>query len=115
MSLLVAFLLVNIDDVLFPLCPISASNLLMFQFALDVWCDPQFCSTPQSIHFTGEVFGELGGLDHQQGFVVGVCRRGAPIEGSRDHGLVVDHGELVVQLVATGEAGGTDALYLQWF
>ena len=73
MSLLVAFLLVNFDAVLFPLCPISASNLLTLKFALEVSCDPQVCSTPQSIHFMGEVFSELRGVDHEQCFVVGVC------------------------------------------
>ena len=59
MSFLVAFLRVNSGAVLFPLCPISASNLLTLKFALDVWCDPQFSALPKSIHLTGEVFGEL--------------------------------------------------------
>jgi len=45
-------------------------------------------------------------VDHQQGFVVGVSGRGAPIEGSRDHRAVVDHGEFVMRLVATSEARG---------
>ena len=40
---------------------------------------------------------------------------GRPVERSRDHRFVVDHGELVVQLVATGEVWGADALYLQSF
>ena len=38
-------------------------------------------------------------MDHQQGFVVGVSSGGRPIEGSRDHRFVVDHGELVMQLL----------------
>ena len=54
-------------------------------------------------------------MNDQQGFVVGVSSRGRPVEGSCDHGFVIDHGELVVQLVATGEARGADALLLQWF
>ena len=54
-------------------------------------------------------------MDHQQRFVVGVGSRWRQIEGSRDHFAVVDHGELVVQFVAAGEAGGADALLLQWF
>ena len=54
-------------------------------------------------------------MDHQKGFIVGVCRRERPVEGSGDHFAVVDHGELVVQLVATGKAWGADALCLQWF
>ena len=54
-------------------------------------------------------------MDHQQGFVVGVSTRGLPVEGSCDHGFVIDQGELVVELVATGEARGADALLLQWF
>ena len=59
MSFLVAFLRVNFDAVLFPLCPISASNLLTLKFALDPWRDPQFSALPKAIHFAGEVFGEL--------------------------------------------------------
>ena len=54
-------------------------------------------------------------MDHQQCFVVGVSSGGRPIETASDHCFVVDHGELVVQLVAAGEAGGADALYLQCF
>ena len=59
MSFLVDFLRVNFDAVLFPLYPISASNLLTLKFALDVWCYPQFSAVPEAIHLTGEVFGEL--------------------------------------------------------
>ena len=54
-------------------------------------------------------------MDHHQGFIVGVCRRGRPIEGTRDHFVVIDHGELVMQLVAAGEAGSRNTLCLQWF
>ena len=54
-------------------------------------------------------------MDHQQGFIVGVSSGGRPIEAPPDHGFVVDHGELVVQLVSTGKAGGADALCLQVF
>ena len=39
-----------------------------------------------------------------------MCGRGRPVEGSRDHGLAIDHGELVVQLVAPGEARDAHAL-----
>ena len=42
-------------------------------------------------------------MDDQQGFIVGVSSRGRPVEGPFDHGFVVDHGELVMQLVAVGE------------
>ena len=45
-------------------------------------------------------------MNHQQGFVIGVGSRWTPIEGSCDHCFVVDHGELVMQLVSAGEAGG---------
>ena len=38
-------------------------------------------------------------MDHQQGFVVGVSSGGQPIEGSRDHGLVIDHSELVIDIL----------------
>ena len=40
--------------------------------------------------------------------------RGRPVEAASEHGAVVDYGELVVELVALGEARGADALYLQW-
>ena len=55
-------------------------------------------------------------MDDQQGFVVGVSGGGRPIEAPRDHGLVIDHSELVVELVATGKAGGADAFegLIQW-
>ena len=49
-------------------------------------------------------------MDYQQRFVVGVSRRRRPVEGSRDHFFVVNHGELVVELVAAGEAWGSHAL-----
>ena len=45
---------------LFPLHPILASNLLTIKFALNVRCDPQFCSIPGAINLVGEVFSELG-------------------------------------------------------
>ena len=54
-------------------------------------------------------------MDDQQGFVVGVSSGGRPIEAPRDHCFVVDHGKFVVEYVATGKAGGADALCLQWF
>ena len=52
-------------------------------------------------------------MDHQQGFIVGVSGSGRPVEGSSDHFFVVDHGELVMQLVASSEARGANALLLQ--
>ena len=39
--------------------PISATDFLPIEFALDVWCDPEFSGVPEAIHLTGEVFGEL--------------------------------------------------------
>jgi hypothetical protein len=54
-------------------------------------------------------------VDDQQGFIIGVSGRGAPIEAACDHCFVVDHCELVVELVAAGESWCADALYLQWF
>ena len=48
-------------------------------------------------------------MDCQQGFVVGVGSRGAPIEAPSDHGFVVDHGELVMQLVSASEPRGAHA------
>ena len=53
-------------------------------------------------------------MDHQQGFVIGVSSRGRPVEGSCDHSFVIDHSELVVQLVAAGEARCADSILLQW-
>ena len=49
-------------------------------------------------------------MDYQQGFVVGVCCGWRPVETASDHRFVVDHGELVVEFVATGEAGCADPL-----
>ena len=54
-------------------------------------------------------------MDHKQGFIVGVSGTGRPVEGSRNHGFVVDHSELVMELVVAGEAWGADALLLQRF
>ena len=62
-----------------------------------------------------EVSSELGRAVEQQGFVVGVCCRRRPVEGSSDHFELVDHGELVVQLVAVGEAWSADTKLLLWF
>ena len=47
-------------------------------------------------------------MDDQQGFVVGVSSGGRPIEAPRDHCFVVDHGELVVQLVFARKGGIDD-------
>ena len=38
--------------------PVSASNLLTIEFALEVRCDPKFSGLPKAIHFAGEVFGK---------------------------------------------------------
>ena len=48
-------------------------------------------------------------MDQEQCFVVGVSSRGRPVEGSCDHGFVIDYSELVVQLVSAREARGADA------
>ena len=48
-------------------------------------------------------------MDHQQGFIVGVCRRGAPIEAPSDHRFVVDHGALVMGLVTARKARAANA------
>ena len=94
-----------------PLHSIAAADPLTIEFALDVWCDPQFSGVPEAVHLTGEVFGELRCVDHQQGFVVGVSRGGRPVERSSDHFAVVDHRELVMQLVAAGESWCANALH----
>ena len=54
------------------------------------------------------MLGEPGGVDDYQGFVIGMCSRWRPVEAAGDHSFVVDHGELVMQLVAAGEAGGAN-------
>ena len=38
-------------------------------------------------------------MNHQQGFVVGVSSRGRPIEGTSDHRFVIDHRELVIDIL----------------
>ena len=47
-------------------------------------------------------------MTHQQGFVVGVSSGGWPVEASLDHRFVVNHGELVVQLVFARKVGIDD-------
>ena len=42
-----------------PLHPIPALDPLAVEFAFEVWRDPEFCSIPETIHLSGEVFGEL--------------------------------------------------------
>ena len=59
---------------------IAAADPLTVEFPLDVRCDPQFCSIPKTIHLAGEVFGELGRVDHQQSLVVGVGSRTLPVK-----------------------------------
>jgi hypothetical protein len=61
------------------------------------------------------MFRELGWVDHEKGFVIGVSSRRTSIEGSRDHFAVVDHSELVVQLVTPVQSRGADGLFLQSF
>ena len=48
-------------------------------------------------------------MDCQQGFIVGVSGRGRPIEGTSDHSFVVDHGELVMELVTARKARAANA------
>ena len=38
-------------------------------------------------------------MDHQQGFVVGMSGGGRPVEAPSDHCFVVDHSELVMDIV----------------
>ena len=38
-------------------------------------------------------------MDHQQGFVVGVCCGRRPVETASDHYFVVDHSELVIDIL----------------
>ena len=64
-----------------------------------MWCDPQFSAFPKAIHFSGEVFRELRGVDHQQGFIVGMSSGGGPIEGTSDHRFVIDYRELVIDIL----------------
>ena len=64
-----------------------------------MWRDSQFSRVPEAIHFSGEVFSELGRVDHQEGFVVGVSSRWGPVERSRDYFAFVDHSELVMDVV----------------
>ena len=93
-----------------PLHPISASNPLTLKSSLHPWCDPQFCAVPKAIHLSGEVFGELGWVDQQQGFVVGVGSRRRPVEAPSDHFFVVDHSELVMHLVPGGKPWDSNAM-----
>ena len=48
-----------------------------------------------------EVLGEPGGVDDYQGFVIGMGSRWRPVEAAGDHFPLIDHGELVVDIVET--------------
>jgi hypothetical protein len=41
-------------------------------------------------------------INQQEGFVILMGRRWAPVERTRDHKMVVDHSNFVVQFVAGG-------------
>ena len=60
---------------LLPLHPIPAADLLPLQLAAHVRRDPQLGGSPEAVHFSGEVFGELGRVNGEQGLVVGVGSR----------------------------------------
>ena len=45
---------------------------LPIRLAAQVWCDPQFGGVPEAVHFPGEVSGELGRVNGDQGLVVRV-------------------------------------------
>ncbi len=47
-------------------------------------------------------------MNHQQCFIVGLSGGGRPVEAACDHSFVVDYSELVMQLVAAGEAWGAN-------
>ena len=83
---------------------------MALEFALQAGGDAELGPLPEPVDFGGEVGGELGGVKHQQGFVVLMGRRGAPVEGTGDHGAVVDHRQLVVELVAAGQPRGANSL-----
>jgi len=51
-------------------------------------------------------------VHHQQGVIIGLCRRWQKGEGSGDYFAVIDHLELVMQLVAASEAGSSDAFQI---
>ena len=52
---------------------------------------------------------------HQLGFIIRVGSSGLPIERSRDHLAFIYHGEVVVELVVTGEAGSGRRLVVAVF
>ena len=48
-------------------------------FVLYVRSDPELCSSPHSIHFACELSSELGRVNHQQDFIIGVGNSEAAI------------------------------------
>ena len=48
-------------------------------------------------------------MDDRLGFVIGVSGRGRPVEGVIERCFAINHRELVVELVASGEAWCADA------
>jgi integrase len=90
-----------------PLHPAAATQPLALEFALQAGGKAQLGPLPEPVDFSGEVGGELGGVDHQNGFVVLMGGAGAPIEGAGDHGAVVDHRQLIKLGIGNG-CGGTE-------
>ena len=101
---------VPFESRLLPLNPTAAPIPLPFLFALQPGGDAELGALPEPVDFSCEVFGELGGVDHQQGFVVLMGGAGAPVERAGDHGAVVDHS----QLIWLGSKSAVSALILRF-
>ena len=57
--------------------------------------DTQLSTAPETIHLAAEVGSELRRADHEQDLVVLMGSTWAPVEAAGDHGLAIDHSELV--------------------
>ena len=85
-----------------PLNPTAALHTPALKSSLHPWCDPQLGASPEAIHFTGEMGGNLRRADHQQHLVVLMGSTRAPVEAAGDDGLAIDHSELVVDILERG-------------
>jgi len=86
--------LLSVD--LIPLNPTAAALAVAFQLVPQPFGDAQIGSAPETSHFAAEVGSELRRVGHEQHVVGLMGSAWAPVEAAGDHGLAIDHSELVV-------------------
>ena len=61
--------------------------------------DPKLGKTKHPVHLEGEMSSNFGFLDDKEHFVITLCGSGRAIRTSSDHCFVLNHHEVVVELV----------------